>query len=142
MKDETPISNNFSGIWRSDYTYHNSDQDKDLLSQHYVRLYVKDNQLIAESVQDLNESYMLARFSVDGNIATGSWQEVTDPQGDYKGTVYYGAAQLIVSDDKKNLKGQWVGFGKNMEVKTGPWEFVYIGEDESALADQPELVTQ
>jgi hypothetical protein len=121
MKDETPISNNFSGIWRSDYTYHNSDQDKDLLSQHYVRLYVKDNQLIAESVQDLNESYMLARFSVDGNIATGSWQEVTDPQG---------------------LKGQWVGFGKNMEVKTGPWEFAYIGEDESALADQPELVTQ
>lgn len=142
MKDENPISNNFSGIWRSDYTYHNSDQDKDLLSQHYVRLYVKDNQLIAESVQDLNESYMLARFSVDGNIATGSWQEVTDPQGDYKGTVYYGAAQLIVSEDKKNLKGQWVGFGKNMEVKTGPWEFVYIGEDESAIADQPQLVTQ
>jgi hypothetical protein len=29
-----------------------------------------------------------------------------------------------------------------MEIKTGPWKFVYIGEDESALADQPELVTQ
>jgi hypothetical protein len=142
MNDATPISNDFSGIWRSDYTYHNSDQDKDFLSQHYVRLYVKDNQLIAESVSDLNESYMLARFSVDGDIVTGSWQEVTDPQGNYQGTIYHGAAQLILSEDKKSLKGKWVGFGKNMEVKTGPWEFVYIGADESALADLPKIVTQ
>lgn len=142
MNDATPISNDFSGIWRSDYTYRNSDQDKDFLSQHYVRMYVKDNQLIAESIQDLNDSYMLARFSVDGDIVTGSWQEVTDPSGDYKGTIYHGAAQLILSGDKKSLKGKWVGFGKNMEIKTGPWEFIYIGENEAALADQPKLVTQ
>lgn len=142
MKDATPTSNDFSGIWRSDYTYHNSDQNKDFLSQHYVRLYVKDNQLIAESIPGVNESYMLARFSVDGNIATGSWQEVTDPKGDYEGIIYHGAAQLVVSDDKKNLKGKWVGFGKQMDIKTGPWEFVYLGEDESVLKDQPKIVTQ
>lgn len=135
-------SNRFSGIWRSDYTYHSSSRDEDLLSQHYVRMYPKGNELIIESVPNVNESYMLARFSVDGNVATGSWQEVTDPKGDYQGTVYYGAAQLIITDDEKKFKGKWVGFGKNMEVKTGPWEFIYIGADESALENQPKIVTQ
>ncbi len=132
----------FSGIWRSDYTYHNSDRDEDRLSQHYVRIYPKGNELIIESVPEVNESYTLARFSVDGNVATGSWQEVTDPKGHYKGTIYHGAAQLIVSKDGKSMKGKWVGFGKNMEVKTGPWEFIYIGEDLSAIDKDQKLVTQ
>ncbi len=136
------MTNQFSGIWRSDYTYHSSDRDEDLLSQHYVRIYPKGNELIIESSPGVNESYMLARFTMDGNVLTGSWQEVTDPKGDYKGTIYYGAAQLILTDDGKKMKGKWVGFGKNMEVKTGPWEFVYVGEDEKALQSQPKIVTQ
>jgi hypothetical protein len=134
--------NNFSGIWRSDYTYHSSDRDEDRLSQHYVRMYPKGNELIIESVPEINESYTLARFSIDGNVATGSWQEVTDPKGDYQGTIYHGAAQLIVSEDGKSLKGQWVGFGKNMEVKTGPWEFVYIGENLDSIDKEQKLITQ
>lgn len=142
MDDADTNSNKYTGIWRSDYTYHNSDRNEDLLSQHYVRMYPKGNELIVESVPNVNESYMLARFSVDGTVLTGSWQEATDPKGDYKGTIYYGAAQLIISDDGKKFKGKWVGFGKNMEVKTGPWEFVYVGADESALKDQPKIVTQ
>ena len=137
-----PSTNKFSGIWRSDYTYHSTDRDEDLLSQHYVRMFPKGNELIVESVPEVNESYMLARFSVDSNVATGSWQEVTDPQGDYKGTIYHGAAQLIISEDGKSLTGKWVGFGKNMEVKTGPWKFVYIGEDVSAIESEPRIVTQ
>lgn len=142
MNNATPTSNDFSGIWRSDYTYHNSELDEDRLSQHYVRMYPKGNELIVESVPGLNESYMLARFSIDGNVATGSWQEVTDPKGDYKGIIYHGAAQLIISEDQRKLKGKWVGFGKEMEVKTGPWAFSYIGEDEDSLKDQPKIVTQ
>lgn len=138
----TPSTNNFSGIWRSDYTYHSSDRDEDRLSQHYVRIYPKGNEIVVESVPELNESYTLARFSIDGNVATGSWQEVTDPKGDYQGTIYHGAAQLIVSEDGKSLKGKWVGFGKNMEVKTGPWEFVYVAEDMSAIDKDSKLVTQ
>lgn len=143
MEDTTtPSSNDFSGIWRSDYTYHSSDLNEDRLSQHYVRMYPKGQELIIESAPDLNESYMLARFSIDGNVATGSWQEVTDPKGDYQGTIYHGAAQMIISDDLKTFTGKWVGFGKNMEVKTGPWKFVYLGEDVSVLKDQPKIVTQ
>jgi hypothetical protein len=144
MKDarDTLMSNDFSGIWRSDYTYHSSDLNEDRLSQHYVRMYPKGNELIIESVPGLNDSYMLARFSIDSNVVTGSWQEVTDPKGSYKGIIYHGAGQLIISDDRKEMKGKWVGFGKNMEVKTGPWKFTYIAEDEDALKDQPKIVTQ
>jgi len=143
MDEATNTSiNKFSGIWRSDYTYHNSERNEDRLSQHYVRMYPKGNEVVIESVPELNESYTLARFSIDGNVATGSWQEVTDPKGDYQGTIYHGAAQLIVSDDGKSIEGKWVGFGKNMEVKTGPWKFVYIGETVDDIPQDQKLVTQ
>ncbi len=142
MENASNTPSNFSGIWRSDYTYHNSERDEDRLSQHYVRMYPKGSELIIESVPELNDSYTLARFSIDGNVATGSWQEVTDPKGDYQGTIYHGAAQLIVAEDGKSLEGKWVGFGKNMEVKTGPWKFVYIGESVDDIDKDSKLVTQ
>lgn len=144
MSKDTPTAatNDFSGIWLSDYTYHSSDKDEDLLSQHYMRIYKRGDDLIIETVPGLNSSYMFVKLSLDGNIATGSWQEGTDPDGDYHGVIYHGATQLIIADDKKKIAGKWVGFGKNMEVKTGPWEFTYIGKDASALANLPKLVTQ
>jgi len=48
--------------------------------------------------------------------------------------MYYGAMQLILSDDQKSMKGKWVGFGEDMEVNTGPWELEYIGEEVPAEA--------
>jgi hypothetical protein len=129
-----PVSvKQLSGIWRTSYTYHNSDRQKELESVHYVRLYPKDHAIVIETIPRANEAYMLAKFSLDGNIATGSWQQSTSPKGDYKGVLYHGAAQLIISEDGKHMKGKWVGFGKNMEVKTGPWEFTYLGEDATVL---------
>jgi hypothetical protein len=122
-------TNKFSGIYLSDYTYHSSSKDADLQSKHYIRLFPKGNEMVIESVPELNDSYMLARFAIDGNVATGSWQTATSPKGDYQGVIYHGAAQMIISEDGKHFDGKWVGFGKNMEVKTGPWEFTYIGED-------------
>lgn len=122
-----------SGIWRSDYTYYSSDRKKDIVAVHYVRILPRKDGFVAETTQEANEAYMLARFSLDGNVATGTWQEGTSPKRDYKGVIYHGAGQLIVSDDGKHLKGKWVGFGKNMEVKTGPWEFTYLGKDVSVL---------
>jgi hypothetical protein len=98
-----------------------------------VRLYPKGDGFVIETVSKVNDSYMLARFSLDENVATGSWQQATSPKGDYQGVEYHGAGQLIVSDDGKRMVGKWVGFGKNMEVKTGPWEFTYLGNDPSVL---------
>jgi hypothetical protein len=136
MSNASNSSNNtFSGIWLSTYTYHSSVRDANLESKHYVRAYPKKDLLIMETIPEVNDSYMLARFTLDGNIATGTWQEGTSPKGAYKGVIYHGAGQLIISDDGKSFKGKWVGFGKTMEVKTGDWEFTYLGEDVSVVKD-------
>ena len=132
-----PTSNStthhFTGIWRSDYTYHSSDRDADATSVHYVRLYPKGGELVLESIPEANSSYLVARFWLDDHVATGSWQEVTSTEGDYHGAIYHGAAQLIIDDDYKAMSGKWVGFGKRMEVKTGPWTLTYLGEDPAVI---------
>lgn len=125
--------NNLSGIWRSDYVYHSSGKDADLQSRHYVRLYPKGGELVVESISGANSSYLVARFWLDGDVATGSWQEVTSLEGEYNGAIYHGAAQLIIDAERTHMEGKWVGFGKKMEVKTGPWKFTYLGEDESVI---------
>lgn len=130
---DTKSAMEYSGVWRSDYTYHSSDRDEDRVSTEYVKLYPRKDGFVFETVPKVNESYELARFTLDEDIATGTWQEVTSPAGDYKGVAYHGAAQLLISKDGKYMKGVWVGFGKNREIKTGPWEFTYLGEDVSVL---------
>ena len=122
-----------AGIWRSDYTYHNSRRNEELKTFHYVRLYPKGNGLVMETIPSVNEAHMRAEFSIAGNIATCNWRESTSLQGDYAGAMYHGAGQLIVSRDGKRMTGKWIGFGKNMEVKVGPWEFTFIGDDMSIL---------
>jgi hypothetical protein len=120
--------NDFSGIWLSNYIYHSSSSDEDRTSQHYMRILQEGDTIVFESVPELNDSYMVARFTIDNNVATGSWQEVTSTEGDYKGAIYHGAAQMIIADDHKKLEGKWVGFGKTMDVKTGPWSISYVAE--------------
>lgn len=138
----TSTPKHLSGIWRSDYTYRSSSRNAELQNKHYVRLYPKGGELVIESVPGVNDSYLVARFWLDGNVATGSWQEVTSLNGEYKGAIYHGAAQLIIDIDRKRMSGKWVGFGKKMEVKTGPWEFVYLGEDEAVIATDKQSPAQ
>jgi hypothetical protein len=136
----TTATIDFSGIWLSEYTFHSSSRDKDIQSKHYVRILQDGNTLVVESVPELNESYLIARFSLDDNsIVTGSWEECTSPGGYYKGAVYYGAAQMIFDPSAKSMKGTWVGYGKNMDIKTGPWEIKYAGDDASDFEKLPPL---
>lgn len=123
------------GIWSTTYTYHNSARDIDLESKHYVKVRTIDNLVVMETLSDFNDSYMLAKFSQNEDILTGTWIEKTSITGDYKGVTYHGAAQLVLSGDGKTIKGKWIGFGKNMEVKTGEWQFIYLGEDPSFILD-------
>ncbi len=115
------------GIWKSSYKYPSSGRGQELEGQHYVRAHKKDNHLIFESAAETSTSYLIVRLSIEDHIATGSWQEQTEQDGYYKGAIYYGAIQLVVSDDGKSMKGKWVGFGKDMEVNVGPWELSYVG---------------
>lgn len=116
------------GIWKSTYSYPSSGRDGEFTGEHYVRLHQQGNHLIFESAAETSKSYLIIRLSIQDDIATGSWQEQTEPDGYYKGAVYYGALQLIVSEDFKKLSGKWVGFGKDMEVNVGPWQLAYVGK--------------
>lgn len=124
----------FPGVWRSHYSYPSSSRQGEFEGEHYVRFHEKGNQLVVESIPNINKSYLVVRLSLDGNIATGSWQEETDPNGYYQGAIYYGAIQLVVSNDAKHMQGRWVGFSKDMEVNVGTWEFAYVGQEVPADA--------
>jgi hypothetical protein len=117
----------FSGIWRSSYRY-KSPTNKLLETEHYVTMYRKGSQLIVESIPNTEGSYMMARFTLDGRIATGSYQSQNSPRSSAKGALYYGAAQLILDADGKALRGKGVGFGKDLEIKTTDWELEHIGQ--------------
>lgn len=142
---KTPPDNNpkpLSGIWRSDVVYQSESRGGEFETHNYMRVYPKGGELVFESVKGVNDSYLVARFWVDGDVATGSWQEVTSQEGHYKGAIYHGAGQVIIDKERKHLKGKWIGFGQHMQVKTGPWELVYLGEDESAIEkDKPNYPT-
>ena len=116
------------GIWKSSYKYPSSGRSQELEGQHYVRAHRKENHLVFESAAETSKSYLVIRLSIEDNIATGSWQEQTDPHGYYKGITYYGALQLVVSSDGKKMTGKWVGFSKDMDVNVGSWELAYIGK--------------
>lgn len=122
-----------SGVWLTTYRYRNSIKNADLESKHYMRAYTEDDSIVMETIPEFNDSYMIARFSRDGNVLTGTWQETTSFTGDYKGAVYHGAAHLIISEDSQSIKGKWVGFGRKMDVKTGDWVFEYLGKDKSVI---------
>lgn len=122
-------SYDFSGIWRSTYRVPSGPESKIIETEHYVVMYRKGNQLVVESMPSSNDSYLMARFTLDGRIATGNYHSQNSPKSAVKGAIYYGAAQLIMDDDGKALRGKGVGFGKDMQVKVSDWELVHIGQN-------------
>jgi hypothetical protein len=114
----------FSGIWRSDFYFKSSTRPGQFEKIDYVRLHLLGNQLVLESVPAEDGSYMIARFSLDGRIATGSWQDYMGDDTYYNGRVYHGATQLVLEEDGNALTGKWVGFGENMIVNSGDWQIV------------------
>jgi hypothetical protein len=51
--------------------------------------------------------------------------EQTDASGYYRGARYHGAIQILAEPTGRRMTGKWVGFGKQMDINTGPWELVF-----------------
>ena len=120
----------FSGIWHSHYRYPSTSRNADFVDDHLVRVHQYDRQIIIESLPDQKgKSYLMLHLTLQGGVATGTWQEETERHGYYKGAVYYGAIQVVIDKDKKHMQGKWLGFGKDMGVEVGPWSFTYVGEE-------------
>ena len=116
-----------TGIWHSIYRY-TSDSRRGLFeNEHFVRMVSEGDEYVAESLPNDSKSSLSLRLSVEDGVATGTWREHTSPIGYYKGAIYHGAIQLIVSENGQSLQGKWVGFGKSQTINVGAWELSYVG---------------
>jgi transcriptional regulator with XRE-family HTH domain len=113
---------NLSGIWRSEYAYYSTGRAAEFTDVHYVVVRQQDSNLSIESLPQASGSVVTMHLSVDGLTATGTWEERTSPTGYYKGAVYRGAIQLLLSPSGRRMSGRWIGFGKNFQINNGDWE--------------------
>jgi hypothetical protein len=111
-----------SGIWRSEYSYYSSGRRADFTGLHYVVVRHEDNNLAIEGLRQSSGSMVTMNLQLDGLTATGNWEERTSPTGYYKGAVYRGAIQLLLSPAGGRMSGRWIGFGKNFQINNGDWE--------------------
>lgn len=65
-------------------------------------------------------------LSVNGAIATGTWNERTLPSGYYRGAVYHGTLQLVIGPHARSMSGRWLGFGKDFVVNSGDWHLEWL----------------
>lgn len=118
----------YGGIWLSRYQYYSSGREATFTGAHYVLLLQHGDTLTVRSLPGAAlsaGSVLTMEMTVDRNVLTGTWTEETSPSGYYRGARYHGAIQLLADPTGRRLAGKWVGFGKDMDVNTGPWELVF-----------------
>lgn len=125
----------FTGLWRCTYWFPSNIHDGEDASEYVVDIHQQDQQLVAESLPNKIEAYMLVRLSVDGDIVTGTWHETTSPHGEFKGMIYSGAMQLLLNSDRTRMEGKWVGVGRDhgkntADIYDGRWVFERLPEDQ------------
>jgi transcriptional regulator with XRE-family HTH domain len=112
-----------SGIWLSEYEFVSSGRGGQVFrSRHYVMLLQhRDDSIMVRSLPR-SASQLSLDLTVNGKVVTGIWTEQTRQDGYYRGAVYTGAIQLLLSDDGHRMAGTWVGYGKEpQEINTGRW---------------------
>lgn len=117
---------NYSGVWLSQYEYVSSGRGEQVFTgKHFVVLLQHGNRLSVRSLPgaSLNpDSPLTIDLTVDNNVVTGTWVEQTATDGYYRGARYYGAIQMLIEPTGRRMAGKWVGFGKEFDINTGPWE--------------------
>jgi DNA-binding transcriptional regulator YiaG len=116
---------NYSGVWLSKYEYFSSGRDSKFTGLHYVVLIQHGNRLTVRSLPDASSnpnSPLTMDLTADANVVTGTWVEQTAQDGYYRGARYHGAIQLLIEPTGRRMVGKWVGFGKEFDVNSGPWE--------------------
>lgn len=118
---------NYSGVWLSRYEYFSSGREGTFAGQHYVVLLQHGDRLTVRSLPGGSPtgSVLTMDLTVEGNVITGTWSEQTAVDSYYRGARYHGAIQMLVEPTGRRMVGKWVGFGKEMDVNTGPWELIF-----------------
>jgi hypothetical protein len=117
---------NLNGLWLSRYGYFSTGRDANLQGEHTIRLHHIGSRLHGTTDPAAGESRLSLDLSVNGAIATGTWNERTAPTGYYRGAVYHGTIQLVVSPHARAMNGRWLGFGKKFNVNSGDWHLEWL----------------
>lgn len=119
----------YAGIWLSRYEFYSSSRDETFDCKHHVVIVQHGNRLTAQSLDGAStnpDSPMSLDLTIDRNVVTGTWTEQTAADGYYQGARYHGAVQLLIEPTGRRIAGKWVGFGKDFDVNTGPWELLLL----------------
>lgn len=116
---------NHSGIWLSRYEYPSSGRNGTFEGRHFVLLLHHADRLTVRSLPDTAAGELTMDLTVDGNVVTGTWVEVTNRAGYYRGARYHGVVQMLAEPTGRRIAGKWLGFGRDMDVNVGPWELVF-----------------
>src|SRR5205823_2696423 len=69
-----------TGIWRSTYSYVSSSRgNKTFDSQHYVMVIQHGNRIQVRSLPKTATGRVTMDLTIDGQVITGTWEELTDP---------------------------------------------------------------
>lgn len=127
----------FSGVWRSSYRYTSSSRGPGIYeNEHYVTITRKGNRLAVKSLPNSEDSQVYMHLTIEDRIVSGSWEEKTSEGGAFKGITYYGVVQFVMSEDGKRMEGKWLGAGRKLDVKDGPWKIERIGHTPPAQSDK------
>ncbi|MFF4286274.1 helix-turn-helix domain-containing protein [Streptomyces sp. NPDC001633] len=127
----------FTGVWLSRYEFYSSGRDAAYEGKHYVVIVQHGNRLTAQSLPGASsnpDSPLTLDLTVDRNVVTGTWVEQTATDGYYNGARYHGALQMLIEPTGRRMAGKWVGFGKDFDVNTGPWELRLVDRSTSKAA--------
>ncbi|MFF9560282.1 helix-turn-helix domain-containing protein [Streptomyces albus] len=127
-RQRTQPSPRYGGVWLSRYEYFSSGRGDTFAGAHYIVLVQHGDRLTGQSLPGASAnpgSPLSLDLSVDRNVVTGTWTEHTAPDGYYAGARYHGALQLLVEPTGRRMSGKWLGFGKDFDVNSGPWELVF-----------------
>ncbi|MFF1714813.1 helix-turn-helix domain-containing protein [Streptomyces sp. NPDC058268] len=117
---------NYSGVWLSTYEFVSSGRDNQIFTgKHHVVLLQHGNRLTARSLPNASlnpDSPLTLDLQIEGSAVTGTWTESTARDGYYQGARYFGALQMLVDPTGRRMSGKWVGFGRDYEINSGPWE--------------------
>lgn len=115
----------YSGVWLSRYEYYSSGRDQSLVGRHYVVVLQHGDRLTVRSLPGSADSTLTLDLTVDGAVITGTWVEQTAADSYYRGARYHGAIQMLVEPTGRRMTGKWLGFGKEMDINSGPWELIF-----------------
>jgi len=119
-----PAGGEWSGIWESRYEYYSSSRARMCASDaHRLLVLQHGRELTVRSLP--GPSLITMTLVADGQVVTGTWQERTDPDGYYAGALYHGAIQMLVDPTGRRMSGKWLGFGRAMEINSGPWDLTW-----------------